>query len=136
ETERKMLQVARQLGEDYNITVKTTYLAAHALPTEYKDKENGSDDYIDAVCEWMPILHNEGLIDAVDGFCENIGFSKAQMAKVFEVAKQLGLPVKLHAEQLSDMDGSGLVADYNGLSSDHLEYLSEKNVKKMAEHDV
>ena len=136
ETERKMLQVARQLGEDYNITVKTTYLAAHALPTEYKDKENGSDEYIDAVCEWMPILHNEGLIDAVDGFCENIGFSKAQIAKVFDVAKQLGLPVKLHAEQLSDMDGSGLVADYNGLSSDHLEYLSEKNVKKMAEHDV
>lgn len=136
DTERKMLQVARQLGEDYNITVKTTYLAAHALPTEYKDKENGSDEYIDAVCEWLPILHNEGLIDAVDGFVENIGFTTEQMAKVFDVAKSLNLPVKLHAEQLSDMDGSGLVADYNGLSSDHLEYLSEQNVQKMAEHDV
>jgi len=136
ETERKMLQVARQLGEDYNITVKTTYLAAHALPTEYKDKENGSDEYIDAVCEWLPILHNEGLIDAVDGFVENIGFTTEQMAKVFDVAKSLNLPVKLHAEQLSDMGGSGLVAEYNGLSSDHLEYLSEQNVQKMAEHDV
>ncbi|WP_338412648.1 imidazolonepropionase [Psychrobacter raelei] len=136
DTERKMLQVARQLGEDYNITVKTTYLAAHALPTEYKDKENGSDEYINAVCEWLPILHNEGLIDAVDGFVENIGFTTEQMAKVFDVAKSLNLPVKLHAEQLSDMDGSGLVADYNGLSSDHLEYLSEQNVQKMAEHDV
>ena len=136
DTERKMLQVARQLGEDYNITVKTTYLAAHALPTEYKDKENGSDEYIDAVCEWLPILHNEGLIDAVDGFVENIGFTTEQMAKVFDVAKSLNLPVKLHAEQLSDMGGSGLVAEYNGLSSDHLEYLSEQNVQKMAEHDV
>lgn len=136
DTERKMLQVARQLGKDYNITVKTTYLAAHALPTEYKDKENGADEYIDAVCEWLPILHNEGLIDAVDGFVENIGFTTEQMAKVFDVAKSLNLPVKLHAEQLSDMDGSGLVAEYNGLSSDHLEYLSEQNVQKMAEHDV
>ncbi|MUG31959.1 imidazolonepropionase [Psychrobacter sanguinis] len=136
DTERKMLQVARQLGKDYNITVKTTYLAAHALPTEYKDKENGSDEYIEAVCEWLPILHNEGLIDAVDGFVENIGFTTEQMRKVFDVAKSLNLPVKLHAEQLSDMDGSGLVAEYNGLSSDHLEYLSEQNVQKMAEHDV
>lgn len=136
ETERKMLQVARQLGKDYNITVKTTYLAAHALPTEYKDKKNGSNEYIDAVCEWLPILHSEDLIDAVDGFCENIGFNKEQMTKVFNTAKGLGLPVKLHAEQLSDMDGSGLVADYNGLSSDHLEYLSEKNIIKMADQDV
>jgi imidazolonepropionase len=127
-TERKMLQVARQLGEDYGITVKTTYLAAHALPPEYKDNADG---YIEQVCAWLPILHKEGLVDAVDGFCENIGFTVAQMQRVFEVAKSLGLPVKLHAEQLSDMDGSALVTEYQGLSSDHLEYLSVKNAALM-----
>ncbi|CAM4186813.1 imidazolonepropionase [Psychrobacter arenosus] len=127
-TERKMLQVARQLGEDYGITVKTTYLAAHALPPEYKDNADG---YIEQVCAWLPILHKEGLVDAVDGFCENIGFTVAQMQRVFDVAKELGLPVKLHAEQLSDMDGSALVTEYQGLSSDHLEYLSAKNAALM-----
>lgn len=136
ETERKMLQVARKLGQDYGVTVKTTYLAAHAVPNEYKNQPSGADAYIDEVCAWMAILKDEGLIDAVDGFCENIGFSKVQMAKVFDTAKALGLPVKLHAEQLSDMDGSGLVAQYNGLSSDHLEFLSEKNVHLMAQYDV
>ncbi len=140
-TERKMLQVARKLGEDYGITVKTTYLAAHALPVEYKNSDfknqaNGADKYIDKVCEWMAVLNQEGLIDAVDGFMENIGFNQAQMIQVFEAAKALGLPIKLHAEQLSDMDGSGLVAKYKGLSSDHLEYLSMANVALMAQQDV
>ena len=133
ETERKMLKVARALGDKHNIHVSTTYLAAHALPPEYKSHmQDRSDDYIEQVCEWLPILHSEGLIDAVDGFCESIAFSTAQIKRVFDVASTLGLPVKLHAEQLSDMGGSSLVADYQGLSSDHLEHLSEDAIKKMA----
>ena len=129
DTERKMLTVARQLGEKYDIHVSTTYLAAHALPPEYK---NRADDYIEQVCEWLPILHEEGLVDAVDGFCENIAFSRDQIRRVFEVARSLDLPVKLHSEQLSDIGGSALVAEYKGLSSDHLEHLSEEDIKKMA----
>lgn len=129
DTERKMLTVARQLGEKHDIHVSTTYLAAHALPPEYK---NRADDYIEQVCEWLPILHSEGLVDAVDGFCENIAFSSDQIRCVFEVARSLDLPVKLHSEQLSDIGGSALVAEYKGLSSDHLEHLSEEDIKKMA----
>ncbi len=129
DTERKMLTVARQLGENHDIHVSTTYLAAHALPTEYKAR---ADDYIEQVCAWLPILHAEGLVDAVDGFCENIAFSSEQIRRVFEVARSLGLPVKLHSEQLSDIGGSALVAEYQGLSSDHLEHLSEDDIKKMA----
>lgn len=132
-TERKMLTVARQLGDKYDIHVSTTYLAAHALPPEYKDR---ADDYITQVCEWLPILHSEGLVDAVDGFCENIAFSTEQIRQVFEVARSLDLPVKLHSEQLSDIGGSALVAEYKGLSSDHLEHLSEKDIKKMAASDT
>ncbi|WP_413772221.1 imidazolonepropionase [Psychrobacter sp. P11G3] len=128
DTERKMLTVARQLGEKHDIHVSTTYLAAHALPTEYKDR---ADDYIEQVCKWLPILYAEGLVDAVDGFCENIAFSTEQIRRVFEVARSLDLPVKLHSEQLSDIGGSALVAEYNGLSSDHLEHLSEEDIKKM-----
>lgn len=132
-TERKMLTVARNLGEKYDIHVSTTYLAAHALPPEYQSHMQGrADDYIEQVCEWLPILHSEGLVDAVDGFCENIAFSTAQIKRVFEVARSLGLPVKLHSEQLSDIGGSALVAEYQGLSSDHLEHLSEDDIKKMA----
>ncbi|WP_350559596.1 imidazolonepropionase [Psychrobacter sp. CAL346-MNA-CIBAN-0220] len=129
DTERKMLTVARQLGDKYDIHVSTTYLAAHALPPEYKDR---ADDYIEQVCEWLPILHKEGLVDAVDGFCENIAFSSEQIRRVFEVARSLDLPVKLHSEQLSDIGGSALVAEYQGLSSDHLEHLSETDIEKMA----
>ncbi|PLT21819.1 imidazolonepropionase [Psychrobacter sp. MES7-P7E] len=129
DTERKMLTVARQLGEKYDIHVSTTYLAAHALSPEYK---NRADDYIEQVCEWLLILHSEGLVDAVDGFCENIAFSTEQIRRVFEVARSLDLPVKLHSEQLSDIGGSALVAEYKGLSSDHLEHLSEEDIKKMA----
>lgn len=133
DTERKMLTVARQLGEKYNIEVRTTYLAAHALPPEYKDR---MDDYIEQVCQWLPILHSEGLVDAVDGFCENIAFSTQQIKRVFEVARSLGLPVKLHSEQLSNIGGSALVAEYQGLSSDHLEHLAEVDIKKMATSDT
>ena len=133
DTERKMLTVARQLGDKYDIHVSTTYLAAHALPPEYKSHEQDrSDDYIKQVCEWLPILHSEGLVDAVDGFCENIAFSIEQIRRVFEVARSLDLPVKLHSEQLSDIGGSALVVEYKGLSSDHLEHLSEEDIKKMA----
>ena len=133
DTERKMLTVARQLGEKYDIHVSTTYLAAHALPSEYKSHmQDRSNDYIEQVCEWLPILHSEGLVDAVDGFCENIAFSAEQIRRVFEVAHSLDLPVKLHSEQLSDIGGSALVAEYKGLSSDHLEHLSEEDIKKMA----
>ena len=133
ETERKMLTVARQLGEKHNIHVSTTYLAAHALPPEYKSHmQDRADDYIAKVCEWLPILHGEGLVDAVDGFCENIAFSTEQIKQVFDVARALNLPVKLHSEQLSDIGGSALVAEYQGLSSDHLEHLSENDIKKMA----
>ncbi len=133
DTERKMLTVARQLGEKYNIEVRKTYLAAHALPPEYKGR---MDNYIEQVCQWLPILHSEGLVDAVDGFCENIAFSTEQIKRVFEVARSLDLPVKLHSEQLSDIGGSALVAEYQGLSSDHLEHLAEVDIEKMAASDT
>ena len=129
ETERKILKVARALGDKHNIHVSTTYLAAHALPPEYKDN---ADDYIEQVCQWLPILHSEGLVDAVDGFCENIAFSSEQIKRVFDVARSLDLPVKLHSEQLSNIGASALVAEYQGLSSDHLEHLAEEDIEKMA----
>ena len=129
DTERKMLIVARKLGDKHNIHVSSTYLAAHALPLEYKDR---ADDYIEQVCQWLPILHAEGLIDAVDGFCENIAFTAEQIKRVFDIAHSLNLPVKLHSEQLSNIGASALVAEYKGLSSDHLEHLVEEDIKKMA----
>ncbi len=129
DTERKMLKVARALGDKHHIHVSTTYLAAHALPPEYKDR---ADAYIEQVCQWLPILHSEGLIDAVDGFCENIAFSSEQIKRVFDVARSLDLPVKLHSEQLSNIGASALVAEYQGLSSDHLEHLAEDDIEKMA----
>ena len=129
DTERKMLKVARALGDKHHIHVSTTYLAAHALPPEYKDR---ADAYIEQVCQWLPILHSEGLIDAVDGFCENIAFSSEQIKRVFDVARSLDLPVKLHSEQLSNIGASALVTEYQGLSSDHLEHLAEDDIKKMA----
>ena len=130
ESERKMLRVARQLGEENAIRVKTTFLGAHALPPEY---EGDADGYIQHICEkMMPQLADEGLIDAVDAFCEGIGFSPAQTRRVFEAAKSLGLPVKLHAEQLSDLGGAALAAEYGALSADHLEYLSDADINAMA----
>jgi len=129
-SETKMLAVARQLGNELPITVRTTCLAAHALPLEYK---GDGDAYIDLVCEHiLPSIAQAGLADAVDGFCEGIAFSVDQIERVFQTAQSLGLPVKLHAEQLSNLGGSGLAAKYNALSSDHLEYLSDADAVAMA----
>ena len=129
ESERKMLRVARRLGGELGITVKTTYLGAHALPPEFADRP---DDYLAAVCEWMKALHAERLIDAVDAFCEKIAFSPEQTRRVFETAKALGLPMKLHADQLSDLGGAALCAQFGGLSADHLEYTEAAAVFAMA----
>ena len=130
ETELKQLRVARRLGAALPLKVHTTFLAAHALPAEYKDNADG---YIEYVCQTMlPHAVAEGLVDAVDVFCERIGFSRAQTEKVFTAARSFNLPVKLHAEQLSDQDGAALVADYQGLSADHLEYLSDSGIAAMA----
>jgi imidazolonepropionase len=127
--ERKMLRVATQLGAKYPVTVYRTFLGAHALPKEFAGR---ADAYIDSICsEIMPKLHDEGLIDAVDAFAENIGFTAAQTERVFERAAKLGLPVKLHAEQLSNMGATELAARYKALSSDHLEYLDEPGVLAM-----
>ncbi|MDO6482243.1 imidazolonepropionase [Shimia thalassica] len=129
ETELRMLRVARSIMANRRIRVKTTFLGAHATPAEY----NGRDDaYIDDVC--IPALraaHAEGLVDAVDGFCEGIAFQPDQIARVFDVAQELGLPVKLHAEQLSNLGGAKLAAAYGALSADHIEYLDEEGVKAM-----
>lgn len=129
EHERKQLRVARRLGKDYGVTVRTTFLGAHALPPEYAGR---SGDYINEVCdEMLPALAAEGLVDAVDVFCENIAFSLPETEKVFQAAQLLGLPVKLHAEQLSDMGGASLAARYGALSCDHLEYLSADGIAAM-----
>jgi len=131
ETERRMLRVARRIGKALGITVRTTFLGLHALPPEYRDDR---DTYVAVVCdEMLPALASEGLVDAVDAFCETIGFTPAETRRVFERATQLGLPVKLHAEQLSDLDGAAMVASYRGLSADHLEYLSDSGIRAMAE---
>lgn len=131
ETELRMLRVARAIMANRAIVVKTTFLGAHATPTEYAGR---SDAYIDEVC--IPALraaHAERLVDAVDGFCEGIAFQPDQIARVFDVAHELGLPVKLHAEQLSNLGGAKLAASYGALSADHIEYLGEDGVKAMAE---
>lgn len=131
DAERKMLRAARRIGISVPMRVKTTFLGAHALPPEFA---GDADRYIDAVCkDMLPALAAEGLVDAVDAFCERIGFSVAQTERVFDTARQLGLPVKLHAEQLSDQHGAALVARYRGLSADHLEYLSQEGIDAMAE---
>ena len=129
EHEAKCLRVARALGEQYPVTVRTTFLGAHAVPPEFAGR---SDDYIEAVVAMMPALIQQGLVDAVDAFCDGIGFSPAQTERVFAQAKRLGLPVKLHAEQLSDSDGAALAARYQALSCDHLEWLSERGSQAMA----
>jgi len=130
ETELNMLRAARKLADLRPVTVKTTFLGAHATPAEYKDRD---DAYIEEVC--IPALHAahaEGLVDAVDGFCEGIAFQPAQIEKVFKVAKELGVPVKLHAEQLSHMGGTQLAAKYGALSVDHVEYSNEEDARAMA----
>ena len=131
DTERKMLRVARRLGSTLPVRVRTTFLGAHALPPEHA---GASDRYVDVVCnEMLPALAAEGLVDAVDAFCEKIGFSPEQTARVFEAARRHALPVKLHAEQLSDQGGAALVARYGGLSADHLEYLAPEGIAAMAQ---
>ncbi len=131
ETEIRMLRVARKLGERYPVTIVPTFLGAHALPPEYDGK---SDQYVDFVCkEVMPAVAAQQLAVAVDAFCESIGFTPEQTERVFKAAKKLGLAVKLHAEQLSDLQGSALAARYGALSADHLEYVSEDGVKAMAD---
>ena len=130
DTEMKMLRVARRLGEQNAMTVRTTFLGAHALPAEFSGR---AGDYIDFVCnEMLPAVAATGLADAVDVFCENIGFTIDETRQMFEAARRHGLPVKLHAEQLSDSGGAALAAEFGALSADHLEYLSEKGVKAMA----
>src|SRR5690349_20908942 len=128
-SERRMLRVARRIGEELGITVRTTYLGAHALPPEYADDADG---YVATAIEWLLALHAEGLVDAVDAFCEGIGFTPSQTRRMFEAAASLGLPVKLHADQLSDLGGAALVAEYRGLSADHIEHSSEAAVRAMA----
>ena len=130
EHERKCLQVARALGTEHAVAVRTTFLGAHALPPEFAGQ---SDAYMDEVLRMLPVLHAEGLVDAVDAFCERIAFSPAQTARLFEAARALGLPVKLHAEQLSDSGGSQLAASFGALSCDHLEWLSEEGAAAMAQ---
>ncbi len=131
DTELRMLRAAREIGQMRQITVKTSFLAAHAIPPEYKAR---ADAYIDDVA--IPALHAahaEGLVDAVDGFCEGIAFSPAQIERLFTIAKTLNIPVKLHAEQLSNLGGAALAARFNALSADHLEYLDEAGVIAMAQ---
>ncbi len=130
EAELKMLRVARRLGTLRPVRIRTSYLAAHAVPPEYRGR---ADDYIsEVVLPGLDAAHAEGLVDAVDGFCEGIAFSPAQITRVFDRAKALGIPVKLHAEQLSNLGGAKLAASYGALSADHLEYLDEDGARAMA----
>ncbi len=129
-TERRMLRAARALGERFPVTVRTTELAAHALPPEFAGR---ADDYIALVCEdILPALAADGLLDAVDAFCERIAFSPEQTARVFDTAQRLGLPVKLHADQLSDGGGAALAARYKALSAAHVEHTGEEGARAMA----
>jgi imidazolonepropionase len=129
ESERNMLGVARRIGRELDLSVRTTFLGAHALPPEFAGR---ADEYIDAVCAWMAPLQEEGLVDAVDAFCEGIGFTPDQVRRVFAAAHALGLPVKLHADQLSDLGGAALCAQARALSADHLEWTSDDAVRAMA----
>lgn len=127
--ERKALTVARVLGQQQRVDVRTTFLGAHAVPPEFSGR---SGDYLAEVLRILPVLHAEGLVDAVDAFCEHIAFSPAQIRQVFEAARALGLPVKLHAEQLSDSGGAKMAAEFDALSCDHLEWLSAEGAAAMA----
>jgi imidazolonepropionase len=130
ESELRMLRVARRIGTELGIGVRTTFLGAHALPPEYRGR---ADDYVEMLCSVMlPAIAQSGLADAVDAYCEGIGFSPAQTRRVFDAARAHELPVKLHADQLSDLDGAALLADYAGLSADHVEYTSESGARALA----
>jgi imidazolonepropionase len=129
-TEIKMLEVARRLGQEHPVDVRTTFLGAHALP---KESANDRAGYLDLVCtRVLPEVAERGLADAVDAFCEGIAFTPDEVARVFETARALGLPVKLHADQLSDLGGAALAARFGALSADHLEYASEPGIQAMA----
>ncbi len=131
DSECKMLRAARRLGEERPVRVVTTFLGAHALPPEFAGDPDG---YIDLVChEMIPAIAAEGLADAVDGFCEGIGFTPSQIERVFAAAQAHGLPLKLHAEQLSNLGGAALAARYDALSADHLEHLDAAGVAAMAQ---
>ena len=128
EHEARCLAVARRIGAELPLTVRTTSLAAHALPPEFSGRP---DDYIAQACTWLAAQQAAGLVDAVDAFCDTIGFTPAQTERVFQAARALGLPVKLHAEQLSDQGGAVLAARYGALSCDHLEHLSASGIEAM-----
>ncbi|HET8765319.1 MAG TPA: imidazolonepropionase [Rhodanobacter sp.] len=131
DAERRMLRVARRIGAELGIGVRTSFLGLHALPPEYQDRR---DAYVALVCDAMlPTLAAEGLVDAVDAFCERIAFTPAETRRLFARAQALGIPVKLHAEQLSDQGGAALVADFHGLSADHLEHLGATGIAAMAQ---
>jgi len=131
ETEIRLLEVARGLAAESGMTVSTTFLGAHAIPVEYRGK---ADDYIDLVCrEMLPAIRERQLADAVDAYCEPIAFSAEQVARVFEKASSLGLPVKLHADQLCNSGGAELAAAFGALSADHLEYTDDQGVKALAD---
>jgi len=130
DSEAKMLRVARRVGAELGIDVRTTFLGAHAVPPEFGGRQS---DYVDELCvRMLPAIAHAGLADAVDAFCENIAFTPSETRRVFETARSLGLPVKLHADQLSDLDGAALAAEFNALSADHLEYTNEAGVRAMA----
>jgi imidazolonepropionase len=130
DNEAKMLRTARRIGEHLGITVRTTFLGAHAVPQEFSGRQS---DYVDEVCvRMLPAIAHAGLADAVDAFCENIAFTSSETRRVFETARALGLPVKLHADQLSDLGGAALAAEFLALSADHLEHTNEDGVRAMA----
>jgi imidazolonepropionase len=134
DAERKSLRVARRLAEHRDVAIRATFLGAHALPPEFVDKRDAYVTYV--ADEMIAALANEGLIDAVDGFCERIAFTRDEMARVFAAAKRAGLPVKLHADQLSNSGGASLAAEFGALSADHLEYADEDGVAAMAKAGV
>ena len=130
DTELRQMRVSRELGRRLPVTVVSTFLGAHGLPSEYTDRR---DAYVEFLCDVvLPAAVNEGLVDAVDGFCDKVGFSREQIGRLFDRASELGLPVKLHADQYTDFGAGAVVAKYRGLSADHLEYASEATVRAMA----
>jgi imidazolonepropionase len=130
ESEMKMLRVARRIGSTLGITVRTTFLGAHAVPAEFRGRQS---DYLNEVCvRMLPAIATEGLADAVDAFCEHIAFTTSETRRLFQDATACGLRVKLHADQLSDTAGAALAAEFGALSADHLEYSNESGVKAMA----
>ncbi|WP_421728808.1 imidazolonepropionase [Brevundimonas sp.] len=137
ETELRMLRVARRIGCEAGVRVRTSYLGLHALPPEFRGSAAGREAYLDlAIDQILPAAHAEGLVDAVDAYCEPIAFSTDEVSRLFEQARALGLPVKLHADQLSDGGGAALAARYGALSADHIEHSTDAGVLAMAQAGV